>query len=29
MTIAGQSFQRGFGTYAESSLFIQLDGKEN
>lgn len=29
MTIAGQSFQRGFGTYAESSLFIQLDGKAN
>jgi alpha-galactosidase len=29
MTIAGKTFQRGFGTHAESSLFIQLDGKAN
>ncbi|MEO6233426.1 MAG: NPCBM/NEW2 domain-containing protein, partial [Ferruginibacter sp.] len=24
MTIAGKTFERGFGTHAESSLFIQL-----
>ena len=29
MTIAGKTFERGFGTHAESSLFIQLDGKAN
>ena len=29
MTIAGKTFQRGFGTHAESSLFIQLDSKAN
>ncbi len=29
MTIAGKTFQRGFGTHAESSLLIQLDGKAN
>ena len=29
MTIAGKTFQRGFGTHAESSLFIRLDGKAN
>ncbi|PWG81365.1 alpha-galactosidase [Pararcticibacter amylolyticus] len=27
ITIAGKTFERGFGTHAESSLFIQLDGK--
>jgi len=27
ITIAGQTFERGFGTHAESSLTIQLDGK--
>ena len=27
MTIAGKTFERGFGTHAESSLFIKLDGK--
>jgi alpha-galactosidase len=27
MTIKGQTFERGFGTHAESSLLIQLDGK--
>ncbi|MEN5085551.1 NPCBM/NEW2 domain-containing protein [Sphingobacterium faecium] len=27
LTIAGQVYKRGFGTHAESSLFIQLDGK--
>ncbi|MGV3705602.1 MAG: NPCBM/NEW2 domain-containing protein [Arcticibacter sp.] len=27
MTIAGKKFERGFGTHAESSLIIQLDGK--
>lgn len=27
MTIAGKKFERGFGTHAESSLMIQLDGK--
>ena len=27
MTIAGKTFQRGFGTHAESSLFIKLDGR--
>ena len=26
MTIAGKTFERGFGTHAESSLFIQLNG---
>ncbi len=26
-TINGQTFKRGFGTHAESSIFIQLDGK--
>ena len=29
MTIAGKTFQRGFGTHAESSLLIQLDAKAN
>ena len=29
MTIAGKTFERGFGTHAESSLFIQLDSKAN
>jgi alpha-galactosidase len=29
MTIAGKTFERGFGTHAESSLFIQLNGKAN
>lgn len=29
MTIAGKTFERGFGTHAESSLFIQLDCKAN
>jgi alpha-galactosidase len=29
MTIAGKTFERGFGTHAESSLFIELDGKAN
>src|SRR3954470_15752117 len=29
ITIAGKTFERGFGTHAESSLFIQLDGKAN
>src|SRR5665213_2470643 len=29
MTIAGKTFERGFGTHAESSLFVQLDGKAN
>ncbi|SDP54219.1 alpha-galactosidase [Mucilaginibacter sp. OK268] len=29
MTIAGKTFEHGFGTHAESSLFIQLDGKAN
>ena len=29
MTIAGKTFERGFGTHGESSLFIQLDGKAN
>jgi alpha-galactosidase len=29
MTIAGKTFERGFGTHAESALFIQLDGKAN
>lgn len=27
ITIAGKTFERGFGTHAESSLLIQLDGK--
>ncbi|MBP1638672.1 MAG: Alpha-galactosidase [Bacteroidetes bacterium] len=27
LTIAGKTFDRGFGTHAESSLLIQLDGK--
>ncbi|MFD1256085.1 NPCBM/NEW2 domain-containing protein [Mucilaginibacter terrae] len=27
LTIAGKTFERGFGTHAESSLFIQLKGK--
>lgn len=27
ITIGGKTFERGFGTHAESSLFIQLDGK--
>ena len=27
LTIAGKTFERGFGTHAESSLFIQLSGK--
>jgi alpha-galactosidase len=27
LTIAGKTFERGFGTHAESSLFIQLGGK--
>ncbi|WP_433903505.1 NPCBM/NEW2 domain-containing protein [Sphingobacterium puteale] len=27
LTIAGQVYKRGFGTHAESSLFIQVDGK--
>jgi len=27
LTIAGKTFERGFGTHAESSLAIQLDGK--
>ncbi|MDI1256191.1 MAG: NPCBM/NEW2 domain-containing protein [Flavobacterium sp.] len=27
MTISGTTFERGFGTHAESSLLIQLDGK--
>ncbi|MGZ3852801.1 MAG: NPCBM/NEW2 domain-containing protein, partial [Flavisolibacter sp.] len=27
MTIAGKTFERGFGTHSESSLLIQLDGK--
>lgn len=27
LTIAGKTFERGFGTHAESSLLIQLDGK--
>lgn len=27
MTIGGKTFERGFGTHAESLLFIQLDGK--
>lgn len=27
LTIAGKTFERGFGTHAESSLFIQLNGK--
>ena len=29
MNIAGRTFQRGFGTHAESSLVVQLDGKAN
>lgn len=29
ITIAGKSFEHGFGTHAESSLFVQLDGKAN
>src|SRR4051812_18008990 len=29
MTIAGKTFQRGFGTHAKTSFFIQFDGKEN
>lgn len=29
MTIAGSTFERGFGTHAESSLIIQLNGKAN
>ncbi|WP_345954346.1 NPCBM/NEW2 domain-containing protein [Mucilaginibacter sp. PAMB04168] len=27
LTIAGKTYERGFGTHAESSLFIQLNGK--
>jgi len=27
LTIAGQVYKRGFGTHAESTLFIELDGK--
>src|SRR5690242_9134385 len=27
ITIGGKTFERGFGTHAESSLLIQLDGK--
>lgn len=29
ITITGKTFERGFGTHAESSLFIQLGGKAN
>lgn len=29
LTIAGETFKRGFGTHAVSSLFINLDGKVN